>query len=197
MFRIFMKHLILLSLLALLSACSKPTSPAFHSTDITGSAIGGGFTLIDQHGKSRSLADFKGRVVAVFFGFAHCPDICPTTLSKLNLAVKKLGDEETKTQVIFITVDPERDTPTVVAQYASSFNSGFIGLSGDKPTIEKIATQFKVAHKKRDSATRNYGVDHSAGIYVFDTNGKLRLYANSEKNADMLSADIRLLLAGA
>jgi protein SCO1 len=197
MFRGLVKHLILLSLLALLAACGKPAPPVFHSTDISGSNIGGDFMLVDQHGKNRSLADFKGKVVAVFFGFTHCPDICPTTLAELNSAVKKLGNEEGKTRVVFITVDPERDTPTVIAQYLSSFNPSFVGLSGERATIEKVATQFKIVHQKSDGATSNYRIDHSAGIYIFDMSGKLRLYANSDKDADMLSADIKLLLDGA
>ena len=131
----------------------------------------------------------------VFFGFTHCPDVCPTTLAELNAVEKNLGTDGKRLQVVFITVDPQRDTPEVIAQYLSSFNPNFLGLSSDPQTIDKVTAQFKIVHEKiQGNGSTDYRIDHSSGIYIFDTTGRLRLYADSTHNADTLSADIKLLL---
>jgi protein SCO1/2 len=168
---------------------------AFESTDVTGADFGKTFTLTDQNGKQRTLQDFRGQVVVVFFGFAHCPDVCPTTLAELAGAVRKLGPAGDKVQVVLVTVDPERDTQEVLGKYVTAFNPKFLGLRGNAEETARVAKEFKVIYQKVEGQKpENYTMDHSAGSYVFDTNGRLRLYVGYGRGADVFAHDIDLLL---
>ena len=181
--------------LAFLAGCGAPKE-TFQSTDITGADFGRDFHLKDHHGKARSLADFKGKVVVLFFGYTHCPDVCPTTLGEFALAMKKLGEDAKKVQVLFVTVDPERDTPALLAQYVPSFNPGFLGLYGDAQATADAAKEFKIVYQKvAGSRPDGYTMDHSAGTYVFDPSGKLRLFVSYGHGAQVLLHDIQILLA--
>jgi len=169
----------------------------FRSTDITGANFARDFELTDHNGKSRALADFRGKVVVLFFGFTHCPDICPSTLAQFAQAAKQLGDDAERVQFLFVTVDPERDTPEVLRAYVPAFDSRFIGLTGDMPAITRTAKEFKVLFQKQPGKTADsYTVDHSAGTYVFDPAGRARLFARHDQPVPDLVHDIRLLLAG-
>ncbi len=177
-----------------LTACHGD-KPAFESTDVTGADFGKTFTLTDQNGKQRSLQDFRGQVVVVFFGFAHCPDVCPTTLAELAGAVRKLGPAGDKVQVVLVTVDPERDTQEVLGKYVTAFNPTFLGLRGNAEETARVAKEFKVIYQKVEGQKpENYTMDHSAGSYVFDTNGRLRLYVGYGRGSDVFAHDIGLLL---
>ncbi len=146
-----MRYLLtLLTCLLALTACDKPQSPKvpFANTDVTGLDYAKGFTLTDHTGKRRTLADFKGKVVVVFFGYTHCPDVCPTTLSEMAGILKTLGPEAARLQVLFITLDPERDTPELMASFVPAFDPSFLGLWGEQPDIDKVAKDFKVFAQK-------------------------------------------------
>jgi protein SCO1/2 len=189
-------HLRILVLLGLcvLTGCH-PAQPAFDATDITGADFGKSFTLTDQHGKRRSLADFRGQVVVVFFGYTHCPDVCPTTLAELASAVRKLGPAGEKVQVLLVTVDPQRDTPELLAKYVTAFNPAFLALRGTADETARVAKEFKVIYEKVAGQTpENYSMDHSAGSYIFDPQGRLRLYVPYGRGADVFAHDIGLLL---
>ena len=191
-----LRWLLTLLLLAALAACSGDSkSPPFKSTDITGADFGKGFTLVDPNGKTTSLADFKGKVVVVFFGFTHCPDVCPGKLSELALVKQQLGADGDRMQVVFVTLDPERDTPEVLKQYVSAFDSSFVGLSGGPDTIARTAKEFKVFYQKVPGATpESYTLDHTASAFVYDPAGRLRLFASHGQGPDPLVHDIKLLL---
>jgi len=182
-----------LAFAALLAACAPDK---FRTTDITGASFGREFKLTGHDGKPRTLADFQGKVVVVFFGFTHCPDICPTTLSQFAQAAKQLGSDADRMQVLFITVDPERDTQEVLARYVPAFDSRFIGLHGDAEATARTAKEFKVIYQKQPGKTPDtYTVDHSAGTYIFDRSGRVRLFVRHDQPVDDLVHDIRLLLA--
>ena len=170
--------------------------PKFEAVDVTGVDWGRGFELTDHHGKRRTLADFRGKVVAVFFGFTHCPDMCPTTMAMLAEAVRKLGSEAGIVQVLFVTVDPKRDTPQVLAQYVPAFNPAFLGLYADEATTERTAKEFKVYFKAQAPNEHGaYSVDHSGQVFIFDKSGRLRLLTRSSKaTPDSVAHDLRLLL---
>jgi protein SCO1/2 len=181
----------------LLAACgrSEPAAP-FSSTDISGADFGNDFSLTDPAGQTRRLADFRGKVVVVFFGYTQCPDICPTTLTGMAETMKLLGDQAKNVQVLFITLDPERDTPQLLAKYAPAFYPTFLGLYGDPQTIAKTAQTFKVFYQKQPGSNPNvYSIDHSAGSYVFDPKGRLRLYVGQADKPATISADFKRLLA--
>ena len=183
---------------ALLGACGGETqAPRFTLTDVTGAGFGGELALTDHNGKPRTLADFRGKVVTVFFGFTHCPDACPTTLAEMAQVVRELGPDGDRVQVLFVTVDPERDTPQVLGQYVPSFNSTFLGLHGDAEATARAAKEFKVFFQKRPLPGGGYSMDHSAGTFVLDREGRLRLFAQYGQGPRALVHDIRLLLAGA
>ena len=198
--RLFKLLRILLSLLlfsAFLTACNEKSQPVvFQNTDVTGLAYAKDFALNDFNGKLRTLADFKGKVVVIFFGYTQCPDVCPTTMSDLAGAMKQLGPLADKVQVLFITVDPERDTPKLLAQYVPAFDPRFLGLAGDMPATEKVAKDFHVFYQKvPGKEPGSYSIDHSAGMYVYDTQGRIRLFARSGQGIDTLVHDLRLLLS--
>lgn len=180
---------------ALIAGCG-PSGPKFQNTDITGANFARELSLTDHTGKSRTLADFRGKVVVVFFGYVGCPDVCPTTLAELKSVVGQLGDEGRRVQVLFITVDPERDTRELLAQYVPVFNADFLGLYGDAEQTARTAKEFKVYYKKvPGSRPDNYSMDHTAGSYVFDPSGRIRLLVGHTQ-AGALAADIRTLLKG-
>jgi protein SCO1/2 len=185
---------VLASALAL-SAC-KDTKPQFNAIDLTGADYAKDFHLPDTDGKMRSLADFKGKVVAVFFGYTQCPDVCPTTMAELADAKKQLGPDGDKLQVVFITVDPERDTPKVLKAYMANFDPTFIGLVPTPEQLAQVAKDFKVYYKKAEGATpTSYTMDHSAATYVYDPEGHLRLYTRYGQGPQVLVSDIKKLLA--
>lgn len=178
---------------ALLAAC-QPGGPKFKNTDITGADYGRGFALTDHSGRPRTLADFRGQLVVLTFGFTHCPDICPTILADLAGVMKGLGRDAERVQVLFITVDPERDTRELLARYVAAFDARFLGLSGDLEATRQTAKEFKVFFEKR-KAGEGYSVDHSAQSYVIDAQGRLRLFVRQERIAADLADDLRTLLA--
>ncbi|MDD2914308.1 MAG: SCO family protein [Gallionella sp.] len=191
-----MRSLFILLLAALLAGCEKPKLPSpFHADDVTPMFTQADFRLTDQHGKTRTLADFRGKAVVLFFGYTHCPDVCPTTMADLALVMGKLGTNASKLQVLFITVDPERDKPEMLAQYASAFHPSFLGLHGDAQATAQAAKAFSVLYQKQPTSS-GYNVDHSVGTFLIDPNGKVRLQAPLGQSADWLADDIKLLLAG-
>jgi protein SCO1 len=183
-------------LLALALAACGPGKPQFNNTDITGADYGESLQLPDFTGKVRTLADFKGEVVLVFFGYTQCPDVCPTTLAEMKDVKAQLGDQGKRFQVLFVTVDPERDTPQLLANYVTAFDPTFLGLRGDPDATAKVAKDFKVFYQKVPGKTPDtYSMDHSAGSYIFDPQGRLRLYVRYGQPADKIAADIKTLLA--
>ena len=194
-----MKRLLAIGLLLLAvglsGGCDGPGSmPKFSLTDISGANFGNELSLIDHNGKPRTLADFRGKVVVIFFGFTHCPDVCPTTLAVLAQVAKELGADAEKMQVLFVTVDPERDTPELLRQYVPSFNPDFLGLYGDAAATARTAKAFKIFYQKQPLPGGSYSIDHSAGTYVLDQQGRLRLFAQYGAGAPALLHDIRILL---
>lgn len=180
----------------LLSACSDSGKPGFSSIDLTGADYAKDFALTDQDGKPRTLKDFQGKVVVMFFGYTQCPDVCPTSMTELVAVKKLLGPDADKLQVLFVSVDPERDTPAVLKSYMGNFDPGFIALFADTPEkLTAVAKDYKVYYKKVEGKTpTSYTMDHSAGSYVYDTQGRLRLYSRYGSGAGALAADIKLLL---
>jgi protein SCO1/2 len=195
-----MRHFLLwLCCVLALTACEKPQTPKvpFANTDITGLDYAKGFALTDHNGQPRTLADFKGKVVVVFFGYTHCPDVCPTTLSELASIKKALGSEAERLQVIFITLDPQRDTPELMAGFVPAFDSSFLGLWGEQAVIDKVAKDFKIfAQKVPSKDGKSYTIDHTAGSYVFDDQGHIRLFVRHGQGGDGLQKDLQRLLAG-
>ncbi|QHI99411.1 redoxin domain-containing protein [Xylophilus rhododendri] len=182
---------------ALLGACSKAApGPAFQAVDITGAEYAKDFHLPDAHGKTRSLSEFKGKVVAIFFGYTQCPDVCPTTLAEMAEIRNQLGADGDKLQTLFISVDPERDTPEILQAYMANFDASFIALRPEnQEQLAAVAKDFKVYYKKVDgSAPGSYTMDHSAATYLYDPMGRLRLYAKYGGGSAPLLADIKLLM---
>lgn len=185
---------------ALLAGCDKlplpaSSTPAFKAVDITGSDYGSGLSLPDQNGKTRTLADFKGKLTVVFFGYTQCPDVCPTTMAELAQVKKSLGADGDKVQGVFITIDPERDTPEVLKAYMASFDPSFVALRGSAEQTAAVAKSFKVFYAKVPGKTEgSYTMDHTAGSYVFDTSGKLRLFTRYGSGSEALKSDLQALL---
>ena len=180
--------------LLLASGCTEQ-KPAFVSVDVTGADYAQKFALTDQFGKPRTQAEFLGKVVVVFFGFAQCPDVCPTTMAELAEVKKLLGKDGDKLQAVFITVDPERDTLPVLKAYMENFDPSFIALRGTPEELAATAKHFKIYYKKVEGKTPgSYTMDHSAGSYVLDTQGRVRLFTRYGSGAAALAQDIKLLL---
>jgi protein SCO1/2 len=180
----------------LFSACKPASTPvAFIGTDITGADFAKTLSLTDHNGKKRSMDDFTGKAVVLFFGFTHCPDVCPTTMADLKQTMKLLGKKSDEVQVLFVTVDPERDTQEVLAKFVPSFDERFIGLRGSLQETAETLGNFKIFYSKVPGKDPNdYSIDHSAGMYVFDKKGKVRLYMGyGEKPAEMASDIAKLL----
>jgi protein SCO1/2 len=190
-----MKHFIFISLLLLMSGCEKPEMPSpFHAKDITWQHQAD-FQLADFNGKPRSLSEFKGKVVVLYFGYTHCPLVCPTTLADLAQAMRLLGKDAKRVQVLFVTLDPERDTPEVLSQFVPSFNSSFLGLYGNAQATAKAAKAFGVTYTKQYDKHGGYTLDHSDGTYLIGIGGKPLLLSPYGQHVDLLVQDIRLLLA--
>ncbi len=186
----------MLLMVLLLASCAR-SGPAFQNTDITGANYGRDFVLADATGKARTLADFRGKVVVLFFGYIHCADVCPTTLTELKQVLQELGADASRVQVLFVTLDPARDTPDLLREYMAAFSPSFLGLYGDQEATARVAKEFKVFYQQvPGSIPGDYSIDHTAGSYVIDPQGRLRLYVGQGQTKS-LAADLRLLLAGA
>ena len=179
------------SLALLAAACDG--GPKFKSTDITGADYGKSLDLTDHTGKPRHLEDFRGKAVVVFFGFTHCPDVCPTTLAEMSQVVKSLGPDGDRVQVLLVTVDPERDTREALAKYVTAFDPRFLGMYGDLEATRRVAKDFKVYFEKRKTGD-SYSVDHSAQSYVIDPQGRLRLFVRHDRISSDLPDDLKTLL---
>lgn len=189
----FKQMLLLCAALTLLAACQKPVS--FAGTDITGASFAQDFSLTDHLGKSRKLADFNGKLVVVFFGFVNCPDVCPATMIDMKGAMEELGKQAEQVQVVFITVDPERDSQQLLSQYVPAFDKRFLGLRGDMAQTKTVARDFKVFFAKVPGTTEgNYTIEHTAASYVFDQTGKVRLMIRNGVDAKTIAGDLKQLL---
>jgi protein SCO1/2 len=183
------------ALAAALAACDRLTKPVFNGVDITGAELGGDLALTDHNGRAVSLADFRGKVVVLFFGFTQCPDVCPTTLSDMAKVMKLLGPDAARVQVLFVTIDPERDTPALLKAYVPQFDRSFLGLYGDAEATARVAKDFKIYVQKRPTgAPGQYTMDHSAQTLVFDANGKLRLFFSYGTEPEKIAPDLKKLL---
>ena len=190
-----MRHFILISLLLMMSACEKPEMPSpFHAKDITWQHHAD-FRLLDFNGKPRSLSGFREKVVVLFFGYTHCPLVCPTTLADLAQAMRLLGKDANRVQVLFVTLDPERDTPEVLSRFVPSFNPSFLGLCGDSLATAQAAKAFGVTYTRQYDKNGGYTLDHSDGTYLIGIGGKPMLLSPYGQRADLLVQDIKLLLA--
>ena len=179
---------------SVLTAC-KPNQPSFKGVDITGADYAKGFSLMDHNGQVRSLADFSGKVVVVFFGYTQCPDVCPTSMQELAEVKRLLGADGDKLQGIFITLDPERDTAELLKAYMVNFDPSFMALRPNPEQLAAVTKDFKIYYKKVDGKTAtSYTLDHSAGSYTFDTQGRVRLYNRYGSGATALAADVATLL---
>lgn len=182
-----------LAALTTLAACDKVLPASFNGVDITGARYAQDFRLIDADGHERTLADYKGKAVMMFFGFTQCPDVCPTALVRAAETKRLLGADGERLQVIFVTVDPERDLPVVLKAYTQAFDPSFIGLYGDMQRTSETAKDFKVFYKKVPTGS-SYTMDHSAFSYVFDPKGKIRLVLRHEQSAEECAQDLRQIL---
>ena len=188
------------SALPFLSGCDAPgtgsasSGGSFKGVDITGASYAKGLQLKDFNGQVRSLAEFKGKVVFLFFGFTQCPDVCPTTMAELAELRRRLGPDGEKVQGVFVTVDPERDTPELLKGYLGSMDPSFVGLTGTPDEIKAAAKEFKVFYQKVPTQNGNYTIDHTAGAFVFDPSGQVRLFVRYGMPVDDLVSDIRQLL---
>jgi protein SCO1/2 len=179
-----------------LAACSGETKQNFNAVDITGADYARDFSLKDADGKLRTLADFKGKAVVLFFGYAQCPDVCPTTMTEMAQVKQQLGKDGDRLQVLFVTVDPARDTPEVMKAYMGAFDPAFVALIPTADELAAITKDYKVYYKKVDGKTpTSYSMDHSAASYVYDTQGRLRLYARYGAGVAPMVADLKTLLA--
>jgi protein SCO1/2 len=177
-----------------LTACSE-NKPQFKAIDVTGADYAKDFHLTDQNGQPRSLQDFRGKLVVMFFGYTQCPDVCPTTMAELAEARKLMGPDGEKVQVVFVTIDPERDTSQVLKSYMANFDPSFLALRGTPEQLATMAKEFKVYYKKVQGETpSSYTMDHSAASYVYDTQGRLRLYTRYGTGPQALVSDLQLLL---
>lgn len=177
-----------------LAGCGE-SKTSFNAVDVTGAEYAKGFSLTDADGKLRTMADFKGKVVVLFFGYAQCPDVCPTTMTEMAQVKKQLGADGDKLQVVFVTVDPERDTPAVMKAYMEAFDSSFVALIPQPEQLAAVAKDFKLYYKKVDGKTpTSYSMDHSAASYVYDKEGRLRLYARYGAGVAPMVSDVKALL---
>lgn len=183
-----------LSVLLGLAACTE-TAEKFNNTDLTGLDYAKDFALTDQNGQARRLADFKGKVVVIFFGYTQCPDVCPTTMAEMAGVMKQLDKSADQVQVLFVTLDPERDTQALLAAYVPNFDARFLGLYGDQAATAKVASDFKVFYQKvPGKSAASYTIDHTAGSYVFDREGRIRLFLRHGQGAAPIVHDLKILL---
>jgi protein SCO1 len=187
-------YAVLTGALGLLGACSEQ-KPAFAAVDVTGANYAKNFELTDHNGQVRRLTDFPGKIVVMFFGYTQCPDVCPTSMAELAEVKKALGPDGDKLQGLFVTIDPERDKPELLKAYMANFDPSFLALYTTPDKLAELAKDYKVYYKKVDGKTpTSYTMDHSAGSYVYDTKGQLRLFTRYGSGAAALTADIKLLL---
>ena len=177
----------------LAAAGCRSDAPHYQGIDLTGADWGRGFSLQDPDGRTRTLADFRGRYVLLFFGFTHCPDVCPTALTRAKEMKRLLGADGERVQVIFVTVDPERDTAALMREYTAAFDPSFLGLRADPEATKRAADEFKVFYEKVPTGS-SYTVNHSAMTYVFDAQGRLRLGLQHTQSAEQFAADLRTLM---
>ena len=190
----FVRRAAMVLLLPLIVGC-EPAPPTFKAVDITGASYARELNLTDHTGAARSLADYRGKLVAVFFGFTQCPDVCPTTLSDMAEVRKLLGDKAKDVQVLFVTLDPERDTAALLTQYVPGFDPSFVGLRGDAAQTAAAAKEFKVFYQKVAGPTpSSYSIDHTAGTFVIDREGRVRLFIRHGTPPADIAADLRRLL---
>ncbi|GLS14701.1 MULTISPECIES: SCO family protein [Hydrogenophaga] len=195
------RHLLALGVSGLfLGACSdkaaEAPASAFKGIDITGAPYADDFRLADHNGQMRTLADFRGKVVVIFFGYTQCPDVCPTSMAELAQAKQLLGADGDRLQGLFISVDPERDTPAIMKEYMASFDPSFLALHASPEELPELAKRFKIYYKKVDGQTpTSYTMDHSAGSYLYDPQGRVRVYHRYASGAPSLADDARILLA--
>lgn len=189
-------RLCLIVVAIIVAGCSQEALK-FNNVDITGSkAFGRDFSLIDHHGKQRHLGDFKGKLVVIFFGYTQCPDVCPSTMNEMQGVMELMGKDADRLQVIFITVDPERDTLDLLAQYVPAFDKRFLGMRPDTvESLQKVTKDFRVFYSKvPGKSPGNYTIDHTAGSYVFDPDGQLRLFLKHQQGPQLIAEDLKLLL---
>lgn len=206
--RLFLRlSAVLISTVLLVAGCDRPATQSggdmkfspvqteFKNTDVTGLDYARDFALTDHNGTPRTLADFRGKVVLIFFGYTHCPDVCPTTMAELAGVMKELGKDADRVQVLFVTLDPARDTQALLAKYVPAFDPRFLGLRGDQAATEKTAKEFKIFFQKVDGKTADaYTIDHTAGSYVFDTKGRVRLFLRNGQGVAPIAHDLAILL---
>lgn len=191
------RRLFLLLLVGLLAGCGRNEPHArFHASDVTGQYTQADFHLTDHNGKPRRLSDFRGKVTMLFFGYTHCPDVCPTKLADLSHTLRLLGKDANRVQVLFVTLDPERDTRELLAQYVTAFDPSFMALYGDDRATADVARNFRVEYSKHPTRS-GYTLDHTTFNYLIDTQGRMRLLAGEREPDEWLAEDIRLLLASA
>ena len=193
------RRLLLAGCAAAVAGCDRLVAPAagpqFHATDVTGADFGRRLALPDLTGRMRTLDDFKGKVTVLFFGYTQCPDVCPTTMAELAQVKKSLGADGERVQGVFVTIDPERDTPEVLKNYVASFDPGFVALRGTPEQTEAAAKEFKVFYAKVPGKTPgSYSMDHTAASYVLDAAGRVRLFVRYGSGSPALTADLRTLL---
>jgi protein SCO1/2 len=180
---------------ALLLAACGPQAPTFKGADVTGASFGRELALADHHGRARTLADFRGKAVVIFFGFTQCPDVCPTALSTLAEVMRRLGPDAARVQVLFVTIDPERDTAELLSRYVPVFDPSFLGLRGDAEATARVAKEFKILYQKVPGQTPDtYTMDHSAGLYLLDPQGRLRVFESHGQGAEAIAHDLAQLL---
>lgn len=194
-FRQWISNLLILFIISLLTSGCTPEKPSFNAVDITGANYAQSFTLTDHNGSQRNLTDFKGKVVVLFFGYTQCPDVCPTSLSELVRLKQLLGKQGDLMQGIFVTVDPERDSPQMLKAYMANFDESFVAFVPTTAELEDVAKKFKIYYKKVEGQTpTSYTMDHSAGSYVYDTSGRLRLFSRYGLGAEKMAQDIQVLI---
>ena len=192
-----LKFFLMLSLSLLISSCNDQSAPKvrFNGLDITNATYAKDFELIDHFGEPKHLRDYQGKVVVIFFGYTHCPDICPTTLADMAKAMNFLGNKRDLVQVLFVTLDPERDTKEILAKFVPSFDHTFVGLYGSDLQLNQVAKDFKIFSKRQSNAGfGNYSIDHSAGMYAYDRSGRLRLYFKYGQKPDEIANDLKKLM---
>lgn len=195
--RITSAPLLATALAPFLVACGQ-AKPQFKAIDVTGAEYARGFQLTDHDGRTRTLQDFRGKAVVVFFGYTHCPDVCPTTLSEIAEAKRLLGPDGARVQGVFVTVDPQRDTPEMLKAYMAGFGPDFVALRGTPEQLAEVAKEYKIYYKKVDGKTPDsYTMDHSAGSYVYDPQGRVRLYTRYGTGPEALASDLKVLLTQA
>ncbi len=194
--RVFI-FLLLFSALIALSACSGGSKPAFKGSDISGTNLGQDMAMQDSSGAIRTLQDYKGKVVIAFFGFTQCPDVCPTAMAELAQVMNLVGDNAKNVQVILLSVDPERDTPAIIGEYAKAFHPDFVGLTGSADQLAKTAKSFKAYYAKAPGVSPDqYSMDHSSSFYMFDAQGEARVLIRGDAPAQDIAHDVDQLLKG-